>query len=425
MVKSAYGRFSNGMKIAADLHIHSKFSRAVSKEMTLENLDTLARKKGINVLGTGDFTHPQWFREIKAKLEPSEAGLYKLKGSDSGTRFILTVEISNIYTKNKKGRRVHNLIFVPTIEAAEKINERLGWQGNLRSDGRPILGLDSKELLKIVLDIEPRSLFVPAHAWTPWFSIFGSMSGFDSIEECFDEYSKYIYAIETGLSSDPAMNWRLSKLDKIALISNSDSHSLERIGREANVFDCELSYDAIVEAIKSKNPKKFLYTIEFFPEEGKYHYDGHRLCNFSQDPAVTKEKGKICPVCKRPMTIGVLYRVEELADRPSGTKPANAVPFKSLVTLDKIIGDALGVGEKSKAVQREYESLIQKFGNELAVLLDVRESDLKSATDSRISEGILKVREGKVKVTPGYDGEYGKISIFNAEDLKVPQESLF
>ena len=200
---------------------------------------------------------------------------------------------------------------------------------------------------------------------------------------------------------------------------------MERIGREANVFDCELSYDAIVEAIKSKNPKKFLYTIEFFPEEGKYHYDGHRLCNFSQDPAVTKEKGKICPVCKRPMTIGVLYRVEELADRPSGTKPANAVPFKSLVTLDKIIGDALGVGEKSKAVQREYESLIQKFGNELAVLLDVRESDLKSATDSRISEGILKVREGKVKVTPGYDGEYGKISIFNAEDLKVPQESLF
>lgn len=413
------------MRIFGDFHIHSKFSRAVSRDMTLENLDLWAEKKGINVLGTGDFTHPQWFREIKEKLEPAEPGLFRLKNKESKTRFMLTVEISNIYTKNNKGRRVHNLIFVPSLAAAEKINERLSWQGNLRSDGRPILGMDSKELLKIVLDVEPSSLFVPAHAWTPWFSIFGSMSGFDSIEECFDEHSKYIYAIETGLSSDPAMNWRLSKLDKIALISNSDSHSLERIGREANVFDSELSYNGIIEAIKSRDPKKFLYTIEFFPEEGKYHFDGHRACNFSQDPAITKKNGKICPVCKKPMTIGVLYRVQELADRTQAMVIEGRVPYKSLVTLDKIIGDALGVGEKSKAVQKEYESLIKKFENELAVLLEASGSDLKAAINPKIADGILRVREGKVKVIPGFDGEYGKISLFNEEDLKVPQGSLF
>ena len=414
------------MKIVADFHVHSKYSRAVSKEMTLENLDVWAKKKGIHVMGTGDFTHPQWFKEISTKLEPAESDLYRLKGSSSPTRFMLTVEISSIYKKRDKARRIHNLIFAPSIEAVQKINDALSLRGNLRSDGRPILGVDSKDILKIALDANPRSVLIPAHAWTPWFSIFGSMSGFDAIEECFDEMSKYIFAIETGLSSDPAMNWRLSKLDNISLISNSDSHSLERIGRESNVFDTDLSYDAIIDAIKSKDPKKFLYTIEFFPEEGKYHFDGHRACNFSQDPHITKEKGKICPQCKRPMTIGVLYRVEELADRPPGASSTRAIPFKSLVTLDKIIGDALDVGEKSKSVKKEYEVLINKFGNELAVLLDVSGSDLKSAVDVRIADGILRVREGKIKVIPGYDGEYGKISIFNnADGAQVPQNSLF
>ncbi|MEK9148301.1 MAG: endonuclease Q family protein, partial [Patescibacteria group bacterium] len=268
------------MRIIADLHIHSPYARAVSKAMTLENLDYWAGLKGITVMGTGDFTHPKWMKEIKEKLEPVEQGLYKLKAKSeklkvggTETRFLLTVEISSIYSKAGKVRRIHNLIFAPTIEIAEKINTQLGWLGNLKSDGRPILGLDSEELAKIVFSIDPACVIVPAHAWTPWFSIFGSMSGFDSIEECFGKFTREIFAIETGLSSDPAMNWRLSKLDSIALISNSDSHSLQRIGREANVFDCELSYDGIVGAIRSRDPKQFLFTVEFFPEEGKYHYD--------------------------------------------------------------------------------------------------------------------------------------------------------
>ena len=279
------------MRIIADLHIHSPYSRAVSKDMTLENLDAWAGKKGITVMGTGDFTHPARIKEIKVKLEPAEEGLYTLKKpavprgrGDLDTRFLLTVEISSIYSKNGKTRRIHNLVFVPSIAAAEKINAALSWQGNLASDGRPILGLDAKELAKIVFDAEPRAMVVPAHCWTPWFSVFGSMSGFDSLEECFDEYAPHIKAVETGLSSDPEMNWRLSKLDPIALISNSDSHSLQKIGREANVFDTARSYDGIREAITSHDPKQFLFTVEFYPEEGKYHYDGHRACNFSSDP---------------------------------------------------------------------------------------------------------------------------------------------
>ncbi|MDD2696980.1 MAG: endonuclease Q family protein, partial [Candidatus Pacebacteria bacterium] len=264
------------MKFIADFHLHSKYSRATSPNMDLENLDKWAKIKGIKVLGTGDFSHPEWFKSLKEKLEPAETGLFKLKKQDGGTRFILTNEISCIYSKNNRVRKIHIIIFSPSFEATEKINAQLGWIGNLKSDGRPILGLDAKELLKIVLSASEDCLVVPAHAWTPWFAIFGSKSGFDSIEECFDEYSKYIFAIETGLSSDPPMNWQLSSLDKIALISNSDSHSPQKIGREANVFDTEVNYKEIIGAIKTKNPQKFLYTIEFFPEEGKYHFDGHR-----------------------------------------------------------------------------------------------------------------------------------------------------
>jgi uncharacterized protein (TIGR00375 family) len=294
----------------------------------------------------------------------------------------------------------------------------LGWIGNLKSDGRPILGLDAKELLKIALNSSGECLVVPGHIWTPWFSLFGSKSGFDSIEECFEDYSKYIYAGETGLSSDPAMNWRLSALDRIALISNSDSHSPQKIGREANVFDAELSYSAIAEAIKSKNPQKFLYTIEFFPEEGKYHYDGHRLCGISLSPKESKKYNNICPNCGKPLTIGVLNRVDFLADRPEGFKPERAIPFKSLIPMEEIIADILGQGVGTVEVERQYKNLIEKFGSEFEVLLNVSHQDLKSATLPEIAEGIERVREGKVFITPGFDGVYGKVRIFSKEDKK-------
>ena len=411
------------MRIVADLHIHSPYSRAVSKEMTLENLDYWARLKGIHVMGTGDFTHPAWIKEIKSKLEPAEQGLYRIKkqvvsSKDDATRFLLTVEISSIYSKGGKTRRIHTLIFVPSIASAEKINAELGWRGNLKSDGRPILGLDAKELAKIVLNADPNAMVVPAHAWTPWFSVFGSMSGFDSLEECFDEYAKYIYAIETGLSSDPAMNWRLSKLDNIGIISNSDSHSLQKIGREANVFDTEMSYDALMGAIKSHDPARFLYTVEFYPEEGKYHYDGHRNCNFSCDPEETKRLKKICPTCGKPMTVGVMYRVAELADRPVGAKSPNAIPFKSVVPLNEIIAESFGVGTASKKVKEEYMRIIEKLGSEFSVLVDASKSDLERATVPEVVEGIIRVREGRLHIEPGYDGEYGKVKIFKEEERK-------
>jgi len=431
------------MKLITDFHLHSKYSRATSPQMDLENLDKWAKIKGIKILGTGDFTHPEWFKNLKEKLEPAESGLFKLKNSNSQTRFILTTEISCVYSKTRaaakgekedlsslpKGRvrKIHILIFSPSFETVEKINTQLGWVGNLKSDGRPILGLDAKELAKIVLNISEDCLVVPAHAWTPWFSIFGSKSGFDSIEECFGDYSKYIYAIETGLSSDPAMNWRLSILDKITLISCSDAHSMPKIGREANVFDTEVNYQAIIKAIKSKDPQKFLFTIEFFPQEGKYHYDGHRLCGISLSPQESKKYNNICPNCGRPLTIGVLNRVEELADRPEGFKPEGVIPFKSLIPLEEIIADAVGQGKGTIEVDKEYKNLIEKFGNEFNVLLDVLGEELEKTTLPEIAEGIIRVREGKVFIEPGYDGVYGKIRIFSKGEKKnlSKQKTLF
>ncbi|MBZ1348373.1 MAG: endonuclease Q family protein [Candidatus Nealsonbacteria bacterium] len=415
------------MQFIVDFHIHSKYSRATSPQMDLENLDKWAKIKGIKVLGTGDFTHPEWFKNIKEKLEPAEAGLLKLKNSDSETRFILTAEISCIYSKGGKVRKIHIIVFAPSFEAVEKINVQLSWIGNLKSDGRPILGLDAKELLKIVLNISEDCLIVPSHAWTPWFSIFGSRSGFDSIEECFEDYSKYIYAIETGLSSNPEMNWRLSSLDKITLISNSDAHSPQKIGREANVFDTDVSYPAIIDAIKAKDSKKFLYTIEFFPEEGKYHYDGHRLCEISLSPQETKKYNGICPSCGKPLTIGVLNRVEELADREKGFKPEGAIPFKSLVPLEEIIADALGCSAGTKGVEKEYKNLIEKLGSEFNILLEVPPESLQTATLPEISEAIIRAREGKVVKDPGYDGVYGKIKIFSPGEQKtlLKQKTLF
>lgn len=419
------------MKFIADFHLHSKYSRATSKDMGLESLDKWARIKGIKVLGTGDFTHPEWSKTLKEKLEPAEPGLFKLKpgispGGDT-TRFLLTSEISCIYTKKGRVRKIHILVFSPSFEICENINAQLGWVGNLKSDGRPILGMDAKELAKIILSVSQDCLVVPAHAWTPWFSVFGSKSGFDSIEECFEDYSKYIFAIETGLSSDPLMNWRLSALDRITLISNSDAHSPKKIGREANVFETELSYPAISQAIKTKNPQKFLSTIEFFPEEGKYHYDGHRVCGIRTSPQETKKYNNICPSCGKPLTVGVLNRIEELADRPVGSKPEGTIPFKNLIPLEEIIADSLGQLPGTKQVEKEYFNLIEKFGSEFEVLLNISPQDLKAATLPEIADGITRVRRGEVQLEPGYDGVYGKIRIFSRLEPKeiIKQATLF
>lgn len=457
------------MKFIADFHLHSKYSRATSKNMDLENLDKWARVKGIKVLGTGDFTHPAWFKELKEKLEPAEPGLYKLKSeiqqaaisrglasstitqgagqnsiwlhwpalAKSETRFILTVEISCIYSKKGRVRKIHLIIFAPSLEVAEKINNQLSWRGNLKADGRPILGLDAEELVKILININPEIVIIPAHCWTPWFSVFGSMSGFDSLEECFGEQTKYIFAIETGLSSNPQMNWRLSKLDQVAIISNSDSHSLQKIGREANVFDCQLSYSGIIDAIKSSIPvsskrelpsqNKFLETIEFFPEEGKYHYDGHRLCGVSFSPSESKKYNNLCPCCRKPLTIGVLNRVEQLADRPSDYQDPRRLPYQSLIPLDEIIAESLGLGDNTKAVHLQYENLIRAFNSEFNVLLEASVSDIAQVSSSEIAEAIARVREGRVTIRPGYDGVYGKISIFSPTDQEniSKQKTLF
>lgn len=426
------------MRTICDFHIHSKYSRATSPEMDLEHLDLWGRIKGVDILATADFTHPIWLKEIKEKLEMAETGLYKLKekyrsqdknfknAHKNNLRFILTTEISCIYSKTGKVRKIHIIIFAPDIETVEKINVQLGWIGNLHSDGRPILGLDAKELAKIVFNASPQCLIVPAHAWTPWFSIFGSKSGFDSIEDCFEEYSKNIYAIETGLSSDPAMNWRLSKLDNIALISNSDSHSLHKIGREANVFniadDARVSYAEIARIIRKKNPKEFLYTVEFFPEEGRYHYDGHRNCKVSFSPKESKAHNNICPQCKNPLTIGVVNRVEALANREEDERPENAVPYKNLVPLEEIIGDAYGVGAGTKTVLEKYQTIVNAFGSEFNSLLDAKIEDIAQVAGGKIAEGVKRVREGKLDIRPGYDGEYGKIFIFKDEEKSKTAE---
>lgn len=415
------------MQIVADFHIHSKYSRATSKFLDLEALDEAAHTKGVSVLGTGDFTHPLWYAELEKNLEPAEPGLYKRKNSPYNTRFVLTCEISSIYSKGGRVRRVHTLLLAPSLEVARKINKVLDGVGNLRSDGRPILGLDVKELARIALDASPDCMVIPAHAWTPWFSVFGSKSGFDSLKECFEDLTPHIYAIETGLSSDPPMNWRVSALDKITLISNSDCHSAPKILREANVFECNLDYFDIMDVIRKKDKKRFLYTIEFFPEEGKYHYDGHRLCKYCTKPLhkknvrsskVAEKKERLCPKCGRKITVGVLSRVEDLADRPIGFVPKNAISYKSLIPLSELIGEALDFGPLTKTVKKEYNRLIDVFGTEFEVLLNVDKKNLFSVTQYIIAESIIRMRDGKVNISPGYDGEYGKISIFSKKERK-------
>jgi uncharacterized protein (TIGR00375 family) len=410
------------MRFIADFHLHSKYSRATSRDMKVEVLAQWAVTKGIGLLGTGDFTHPTYFAELKSTLEPEGNGLFLLKQGTRSVRFILTTEVSNVFNQGGRSRKIHTLIFAPSFEVVERINHQLGSRGKLGSDGRPTFGFPVKDLVKIILDVSPECLIVPAHAWTPWFSLFGANSGFDSIEECFGDQARYIQAIETGLSSDPEMNWRVSALDGITLISNSDAHSPDRLGREANVFDCELDYQEITETIKQGDKEKFLFTIEFFPEEGKYHYDGHRRCNILFSPRQTRENNKICPVCGRRITVGVMNRVETLADRPPGYQLPGAIPSRHLIPLAEIIAQALGQGVNTKAVEEQYRMLTQQLAPEFTILLELPREELAKHVPPRIREGILKVRDGKVKIIPGYDGVFGKISLF-AEEAKEGGES--
>ncbi|MFA5022636.1 MAG: endonuclease Q family protein [Patescibacteria group bacterium] len=425
------------MRYIADLHIHSKYSRACSKDLDIPHINQWAKIKGIDIVGSGDFTHPAWLKHLKENLVPALPGLFKLtspspllkKDGDDSVLFMLTTELSCIYSQGGKVRRIHLCIFAPDFATIDQIIVELEKRKvNLKSDGRPIMGLSAIELTKIILGVNPRCLVIPAHAWTPWFSVFGSNSGFNTLEECFGEMTKHIYAIETGLSSDPAMNWRLSALDKITLISNSDAHSLPNLGREANVFEIsenEISYDEIYQIIKNKDQKSFLYTIEFFPEEGKYHFDGHRDCDVCLSPVQSKKLKEICPVCKKDLTVGVLSRVEELADRPIDFKP-DTIGYKSLVPLAEIIADVLEVGKSSKKVNQHYLDLISKGGSEFKILLDLTKEELNKITLPEIALAIINVRQGKVVVKPGFDGKYGVVEIIDKkQNFKPKQKSLF
>lgn len=419
------------MKFVADLHIHSHFSRATSKDLNFEHLTKWAQLKGVHVVGTGDIAHPGWLKEMKEKLEPAEEGLLRLKDEFAksiqkevpkacqGTvRFMLAGEISNIYKKNDKVRKIHNVVFLPSFEAVEKFQTELEKIGNIRSDGRPILGLDSRDLFEIVLETDPQAYLIPAHIWTPWFALLGSKSGFDSVEECFDDLTPHIFAMETGLSSDPPMNWRLSILDNYTLVSNSDAHSPPKLGREANQFNTGLTYPSIFKALKTGAPERYLGTIEFFPEEGKYHYDGHRKCDISWDPKTTLQHNGICPKCGKPVTVGVMHRVELLADRAEGEKPARTHPFRSLIPLPEILSEIYSVGVNSKRVQETYEALLAKLGSELFILQDIPIEEIKKTAGELYAEGIRRMRKGQIHVAAGYDGEYGIIKVFKDNEIK-------
>lgn len=411
------------MYFYSDLHIHSKYSRATSKNCNLEELAIWAKKKGLSVISTGDFTHPAWFSEIKEKLVPAGAGVFRLRrdieekifNGDDFVRFILSVEISTIYKKWEKTRKVHHVVFMPDLKSAELFRQKLSAIGNIKSDGRPILGLDSRNLLEIVLESGEGAYIIPAHIWTPWFSVLGSKSGFDSIEECYDDLSEHIFAVETGLSSDPRMNWSVSKLDRFRLVSNSDAHSPSKLAREATVFNTEPDYFSIMNALKTG--EGYVGTVEFFPEEGKYHEDGHRKCNICLTPEETKSLNGICPVCHKPLTIGVSYRVNELADRSGNfNPPVTAGKVFSLVPLPEIISEIMQVGVSSKSVEREYERIINKLGSELSILTKIPVKDI-SGVSELLGEAISRLRSGRVIKQAGYDGEYGVIRLFEPGEL--------
>lgn len=419
------------MELVVDLHVHSHYSRATSKDMDLSHLYRWGKIKGINVIGTGDFTHPKWFSEIQQNLEPAESGLFKIRENLAGEidktlpdsirenllRFILSVEISNIYSKGGRVRKLHHLIICPDLIAATTLTDRLARIGNLHSDGRPILGLDSQELLKMVLDTHPDNLLIPAHIWTPWFSLFGSRSGFDSITEAFEELSPHIRAIETGLSSDPFMNWRLSQLDGITITSNSDAHSPKNLGREATVLNCDLNYPEIVAALKT-NDHRLIGTIEFFPEEGKYHYDGHRACGVCLSPPESEKLNNLCPVCGEALVLGVDHRVADLDDRPHDYRPPNHKQVEYIIPLTELIGQTKSVGKSSKKVDEEYLRLYSSLGDEFSILRKINIDEINHAGFPLIADAINLMRQGKIEVKPGYDGVYGVIRV---KSSSIPQ----
>lgn len=408
------------MEYIFDLEIHTKYARACSPDSDLEHNYEWALKKGIDVVGTGDFTHTEWFRELSRKLEPDgDSGLYFLSGSDRRARFLCSSEVSCIWRQGEKTRRVHIIIFAPSLEVVERINAGLkAAGGKLGSDGRPILGMSAERLCDIVFDVSDKCLVIPAHVWTPWFGMYGSKSGFDSLKECFGSFEPYIYAVETGLSSDPPMNWRLQELDSKSLVSFSDAHSSPNLGREATVFDLsELSYDSMYAAIAQKGDTNVIaYTIEFFPEEGMYHFDGHRACGIRYTPKETKQKKFICPKCKKTLTVGVMHRVEKIATREEGYKTKTRPEFRSIVPLPEVIGDALGVGKNSKTVAREYELLLKKGGSEFNIFFNVTNEELDEIAQPIIAEGIKRVKRGQLHVEPGYDGVYGVVKVFTDEE---------
>ena len=423
------------MRFTADLHIHSKFSRATSRDMVLDTLAYWAKVKGLRLVATGDFSHPEWLFLMKEKLKPAGNGFFEFKNgalppedphlrsvpfSPKDVSFVLSTELSFIYSKAGKVRKIHVMLLAPDFESVERINARLSAVGNLRSDGRPILGLDVRLFCRMVAETVPRCVVIPSHIWTPWFSLFGANSGFDTIEECFEEMTPMIFALETGLSSDPPMNWRLSALDRFALVSNSDAHSPSKVGREANVFDTEFSYRGLMDALRTRDPAKFLHTVEFFPEEGKYHYDGHRKCGVVLAPRESLKANDLCPKCGKQLTIGVLHRVEELADRESGEGVPGRVPFRNLIPLNEIVAEALGRTPESQGVWDVYFKLIREHGDELTVLTDVPVADLARTGLERVALGIDRMRQGLVKIEPGHDGEYGVVSLFGEEPAGEP-----
>jgi uncharacterized protein (TIGR00375 family) len=427
------------MNYRADLHIHSPYSRATSPESTLAGLAGWARIKGIQIIGTGDFTHPGWFRHLKEELEPAEPGLFRLKNeaaivsplpgmtsSPDRVRFLISAEISSIYKRHGVVRKVHNLLYVPDFASAERLNARLARIGNIESDGRPILGLDSRDLLEILLELAPEGFLVPAHIWTPWFSLFGSKSGFDRIEECYGDLTSHIFALETGLSSDPDMNRLISALDRFSLISNSDCHSPSKLGREVNLFATGFDYFSLRDALRNNRQDTFRGTVEFFPEEGKYHADGHRSCNVCLEPAETRRLGSRCPVCGKPLTVGVYHRVMELADREQPLYRDDSPRVFSLIPLPEVLGEIVGTGPTSKGVMEQYRRCIGRFGSEFNLLMETPLDEIRHESPI-LGEALARMREGRVIRTPGFDGEYGVIRVFQEGEAErlAGQGSLF
>ncbi|MFA5130347.1 MAG: endonuclease Q family protein [Patescibacteria group bacterium] len=402
------------MRTITDFHLHSKYSRACSKELTLPNIAKGCERKGIQLVGTSDFTHPAWRAHIGEELEETDGGAFKLRKSESPTRFLLSTELSCIYKRGGKVRRVHHIVLCSSLKGVDRLIASLEKRGcNLKADGRPILGIDSEELVKMLLSADEQGLLIPAHAWTPWFAVFGSMSGFDTLEECFGAMTGHIHAIETGLSSDPPMNRRLSGLDSVFLVSNSDAHSLDKLGREANVFEMTTpGFDELRSILVEKKQKQFIETIEFFPEEGKYHADGHRACGFSCEPKETKRRGGICPVCGKPLTVGVLHRVDDLADcdQASDVSPTT-VAYRYIIPLAELVGSVVGVGPSSKKVKAIVDRMLEDGRTEFGVLLDAPSSDLYPIAPKEVADAILSMRKGEVDRIPGFDGEFGRITV--------------